>query len=66
MTNRSEIETAQFPEAEFARILGASLTLAIVADGQQYMVRLSRRRLLGLLESGFEALKELEPGWRDL
>lgn len=61
-----EIETTPIPEAEFAQVLGAGLTLSIVADGQPYMVKLNRRRLLSLLESGFAALKELEPGWRDL
>lgn len=61
---RQPTTTEPMPEAEFAQILGSHMTLSIVADGQTYMVRLSRRRLLSLLESGFEALKEQEPGWK--
>lgn len=63
---RHPIETEALPEAEFVRVMGAGLTLSIVADGKPYRVKLNRRRLLSLMESGFEALKELEPGWHDL
>lgn len=63
---RQAIEIEDIPEANMARVLGASLKLAVVADGNSYVFKLSRQRLYSLLESGFDALKELEPGWREL
>jgi len=61
-----EVETVSRHKAEFSRVLGASLKLSVVADGKTHIFQLNRHNLLALLESGFEALKELEPGWRDL
>ena len=52
------------PELEFVRIIGGhgSITLSLVAGGKPYMFSMNRRRLMLFLESGFEALKEMEPG----
>jgi hypothetical protein len=52
------------PQLEFARVMGSSngITLALVADGQSQMFSMNRHRLMALLESGFEALKNMEPG----
>ena len=52
------------PELEFGRIIGGqgAITLSLVADGKPYMFAMNRRRLMLFLESGFEALKEMEPG----
>ena len=52
------------PELEFARVMGSShgITLALVADGKSQMFSMNRHRLMVLLESGFEALKNMEPG----
>jgi hypothetical protein len=38
------------------------ITLALVADGKSQMFSMNRHRLMVLLESGFEALKNMEPG----
>jgi len=61
-----EVESVSMHKAEFSRVLGASLKLSVVSDGKTHIFQLNRHNLLALLESGFEALKELEPGWRDL
>lgn len=52
------------PELEFARIMGGhgSIILSISADGKGQVFSMNRRRLMALLESGFEALKTMEPG----
>lgn len=50
----------------FARILhkgqAAESTLSINVDGKDYRFNLTRRLVMGLVASGFEALREMEPG----
>jgi hypothetical protein len=53
------------PELEFAAIMYAgngTITLSIVADGKPMMFSMNRRRLMLFLETGFETLKDMEPG----
>lgn len=52
-------------QPEFCRVLhktgSADATLSIVVDGAQFMFSLNRRLVLGLISSGAEYLRELEP-----
>lgn len=58
--------TATHPTPDFARILhkgqSAESTLSINVDGKDYMFKLNRRQLMGIVSSGVEALREMEPG----
>jgi len=66
MGTERDVKGAVIHKAEFCRVLGASLKLSVVANGKTQFFQLDRHNLLAMLESGFEALKELEPGWREL
>lgn len=61
---RQPIVSDAKPELEFALVMGSShgIILSVVADGKSQMFSMNRHRLMALLESGFEALKEMEPG----
>lgn len=61
---RQPIVSEVKPELEFAMIMGSShgIVLSVVADGKSQMFSMNRHRLMALLESGFHALKEMEPG----